>query len=253
MKLRTIFAALTSGAFAAHGAVIPVFDNQVGPGGVGSTFTPSYVVSSTDLLNGLSPTASGGNFAATEITGGLPVLTDGTYGTITEPGGAADRTHLIFAIAGGDSGTGTFATYTLNTSVNTLGYDIDRIVVYGGWNDNGRDQQLFTVAYSVVGSPAFIDLPPVNFNPAIGDNLQSATRVTLVETAPTSLASRVDEIRFTFSPTPENGYTGYAELDVIGRATIPEPASAMLFLGGLSALGVRRFRWSRTASRTVDR
>jgi PEP-CTERM motif-containing protein len=243
MRFPAIILALVAGTFAAHAVVIPVFDNEVGPGGAGSTFTPSYVVSTTDLLNSLTPSGFGGNFAAVEITGGLPVLTDGTFGTITEPGGAADRTHLIFAIAGGGSGTGTFVTYTLNTSVNTLGYDIDRIVVYGGWNDNGRDQQLFTAAYSLVGDATFIDLPPVDFNPVIGANLQSATRVTLAESAPTPLASRVDEIRFTFSPSPENGYTGYAELDVIGRATVPEPGSVMLLaLGALSALGVRRVR-----------
>jgi hypothetical protein len=242
MKLQAIAAALTTGAFAAHAAVTPVFDNEVGPGGAGSTFTPSYVVSSTDLINGLSPSAFGGDFAVTEITGGLPVLTDGTYGTITEPGGAADRTHLIFAIAGGGSGSGTFVTYTLDTSANTLGYDIDKIVVYGGWNDNGRDQQLFTAAYSLVGSPVFIDLPPVDFNPVIGANLQSATRVTLADNLGTRIASGIDEIRLTFTPSPENGYTGYAELDVIGAKTVPEPASTTLILGGLSVLALRRIR-----------
>ena len=245
MQLRAIVVLLTALVSAADAVVTPVFDNEVGPGGVGSTFTPSYVVSTTDLLNGLSPSASGGNFAATEITGGLPVLTDGTFGTITEPGGAADRTHLIFAIAGGGSGTGTFVTYTLNTSANSLGYDIDSSVVYGGWNDNGRDQQLFTVAYSVVGNSAFINLPPVDFNPTVGANLQSATRVTLAETAPIPLASGVDEIRITFSPSPENGYTGYTEVDVLGSARIPEPASPTLILGGLSILGACRVRGAR--------
>ncbi|HEX5177535.1 MAG TPA: hypothetical protein VFV83_10920, partial [Chthoniobacteraceae bacterium] len=213
MHLRASFFLLTALVSAAEAAVMPVFDNEVGPGGIGSTFTPSYVVSSTDLLNGLSPTAFGGDFAATEITGGLPVLTDGTFGTITEPGGAADRTHLIFAIAGGGTGTGTFVTYTLDTSANPLGYDINQIVVYGGWNDNGRDQQLFTVAYSVVGNAGFINLPSVDFNPAVGADLQSATRVTLADTAPIPLAFGVDEIRLTFSPSPENGYTGYTEID----------------------------------------
>jgi hypothetical protein len=53
MKLLAIVAALTAGAFSGHAAVTPLFDNEVGPGGAGSTFTPSYVVSSTDLINGL--------------------------------------------------------------------------------------------------------------------------------------------------------------------------------------------------------
>ena len=175
MKLRDFLALFCSAAVTSHGAVVVSTNNEVGPGGVGSTFTPSYAVSATDLINGLAPSAVGGNFAVTEITGGTPVLTDGVYGAITEPGGAADRTHLIFGIGGGGGGSGTFVTYTLNTAVNTLGYNISSIAVFGGWNDNGRDQQLYRAAYSVVGSPLFIDLPLVDFNPVIGANLQSAT------------------------------------------------------------------------------
>src|SRR4029453_4667414 len=147
--------------------------------------------------------AVGGDFAATEIPGGTTVLTDGIYGTITEPGGAPDRTHLIFGIAGGGSGTGTFATYTLDTSVNTRGYDISSIAVYGGWNDNGRDQQLYTAAYSTIGSPAFVHFPLRDFNPVIGAGLQSATRTTLSENALPFLAVGVDQVRFTFNPAPE--------------------------------------------------
>src|SRR5687768_7241985 len=131
MNSRFCCALFFAATVATHGAVQTVTNNEIGPGGAGSTFTPSYTVSSTDLLNGLLPTASGGDFAAVEITGGLPVLTDGTFGTITEPGGAPDRTHLIFGIAGGGSGTGTFATYTLDTVASPLGYDIDRFEVYG--------------------------------------------------------------------------------------------------------------------------
>ena len=246
MKIYLSLAAFFT-ATATQAAIQTVTNNEIGPGGAGSTFTPSYIVSSTDLLHGLLPTDSGGNFAAVEITGGLPVLTDGTFGTITEPGGAPDRTHLIFGIAGGGGGSGTFATYTLDTVANPLGYDIDRFDIYGGWNDNGRDQQLFTAAYSRVGDPAFVDLPLVDFNPAIPGNLQSATKVPLFETSPAQLATGVDQIRFTFSPSPENGYTGYTELDVIGRATVPEPGSALLLLASFGVLGLRRAARSRRA------
>lgn len=242
MKIQATVVIFCLAGFSAKAAVSISTNSEVGPGGVGSTFTPSYVVSSTDLINGLAPSASGGNFAATEITGGMPVLTDGVFGTITEPGGAPDRTHLIFGIAGGGSGTGTFVTYTLDTSVNTLGYDIISIAVFGGWNDNGRDQQLYTASYSLVGNPGFIDLPLVDFNPAISPNLQSATRTILTEDTLPLLASGVDEVRFTFSPAPENGYTGYAELDVIGTATVPEPGSVALVVFGLGFLGSLRGR-----------
>ena len=166
MNLHKSISAFFLAAVTSHGAVVVSTNNEVGPGGVGSTMTPSYIPSSVDLITGLVPSASGGDFAATEISGGIPVLNDGIFGTITEPGGAPDRTHLIFGLGGGGGGTGTFVTYTLDTSVNSLGYDINSIAVYGGWNDNGRDQQLYTAAYSLVGSSTFIDLPLVDFNPA---------------------------------------------------------------------------------------
>ena len=244
MNTKYPFCAVFLSAAAMQGAVVISTDNQVGPGGAGSTFTPSYVVSASDLINGLAPSAFGGDFAAVELSGGTPVLTNGTFGTITEPGGAVDRTHFIFGLGGGGSGTGTFVTYTLDTSVNTRGYDITSIAVYGGWNDNGRDQQAYTAAYSLVGSPLFIDLPPVNFNPVVASGFQSATRSIISDNVVPTLASGVDEIRFTFNtPPPENGYTGYAELDVFGSPTpVPEPGSVVLILAGMTLLATRRAR-----------
>src|SRR5262245_56628635 len=120
-----VFFVTTAPSFA---AVVVSTNAELGPGGVGSTFTPSYVVSSTDLINGMAPSAVAGDFAVTEITGGTPVLTDGTYRTITEPGGAADRTHLAFGIAGGGGGSGTSVTY--NLSASPFGYNISSVAVY---------------------------------------------------------------------------------------------------------------------------
>ena len=59
----SVIAFLTGAALTADGAVQIVTNNEVGPGGVGSTFTPSYAVSSTDLINGLMPSAFGGRMS----------------------------------------------------------------------------------------------------------------------------------------------------------------------------------------------
>lgn len=221
-------------------AVVVNTNAELGPGGVGSTFTPSYVVSSTDLINGMTPSAFAGNFAATELTGGLPVMTDGSYGVITEPGGAVDRTHGAFGIAGGGGGTGTSVTYSLTGSA--LGYNISSVAVYGGWNDNGRDQQLYTFSYSVVGDAGFVTLPlTVNFDSGAPANLQVANRTILTENALPFIATNVDAVRFDFPASVENGYTGYAELDVIG-VPVPEPGSMLLAGAGVAGLMLRRRR-----------
>jgi hypothetical protein len=225
----------------AFAAVVNSTDFQVGLGGVGSTFTPTYVVANNDLINGMTPSAFVGDFAVTELTGGLPVLTDGAYGTITEPGGAIDRTHGAFGIAGGGGGSGTSVTYSL--APNALGFNISSVAVYGGWNDNGRDQQLFTFSYSKVGDSSFVTLPlTVNFNPSVGANLQTANRTVMTENALPFLATNVDAVRFDFPAGVENGYTGYAELDVIGVAAVPEPGVSVLAGFGVAGLLLRRRR-----------
>jgi hypothetical protein len=233
--------AILASAAPSFGAVVFNTNAELGPGGVGSTFTPSYAVSSTDLINGLTPSAFAGDFAAVELSGGLPVLTDGAYGTITEPGGAPDRTHGAFGLGGGGSGTGTSATYSL--TANPLGYNISSVAVYGGWNDNGRDQQLYTFSYSVVGDPSFITLPiTVSFDSGAPGGFQIANRTILTEDALPFLAMNVDAVRFDFPPGVENQYTGYAELDVIGLAVVPEPGSMLLAGAGLAGLMLRRRR-----------
>ena len=217
----------------------PVIDtnSQAAAAPGAASFTPTYTVSSTDLINGLTPTASNGDFAQ-ELSGGLPVLTDGTYGTITQPGGAADRTHGAFAVAGNTAGT--TVTYTLNTAASPLGFNLNSIAVYGGWNDNGRDQQDYQVLYSTVQNPTtFTSLATVNFNPTVPDGTQSATRTIVTDTTGL-LATGVGALRFNFL-SPENGYTGYAEIDVLGSPT-PEPAGSALLCVGAAALMLRRRR-----------
>ena len=228
----------------ASAAVSVTTNAEAAPAPGGASFTPSYVVSSTDLINGRLPTASAGLFDL-ELGGGLPVLTDGAYGTITQPGGAPDRSHAALATVGGGSGSGQFVTYTLDTAASPLGFAIQRIDLYGGWNDSGRDQQFFALSYSTVNNPGtFIPLATGNFNPAVPADTQSATRLTVTENALPNLASGVGAIRFDFAgtPGPENGYVGYAELDVLGTAIVPEPAGAVMGAGAAGLLLARRRR-----------
>jgi hypothetical protein len=240
---RSVRAAVLGGivlaASPALAALQVITDFQVGSGG--ASFTPTYTPSSTDLINGQLPSSSAGDFTF-ELSGGLPVLTNGTYGTITQPGGAPDRTHGAFAVAGGGSGTGTFVQYNLNTAASPLGYNLTAIDVFGGWNDNGRDQQAYTVQYSTVANPGvFINLQSVSFNPTVGADLQTANRATINDSLGGFIATGVAAIRVNFDPATENGYSGYAEIDVIGAA-VPEPATAGIIAVGAAAFLARRRR-----------
>ena len=231
IALTAVALAVGGVAMDASAAVSIATDGQTGAG----PFTPTYTVSAIDLLNAVSPSASTGNFAE-EASGGTSVLTNGTFGTIS---GGNPGINTLFATAG----TGEQITYSLNLAASPQGYRITGIDTYGGWNDNGRDQQLYTVAYSTTAAPAtFTDLTSVNFNPAAGGD-PSATRVQITDTTGT-LATNVAALRFTFDQpsSPENGYTGYTEIDVFGTA-VPEPAAVcVLVAAGVGVLGRGRRR-----------
>ncbi|HET6408219.1 MAG TPA: hypothetical protein VFG14_10095 [Chthoniobacteraceae bacterium] len=216
--------ALQSAAFST-----PVITTQTGAAPL-SPFTPS----STDLLQTkLSGVTSGGNFTQ-ETSGGIPILNDGIF-TLNGGGAPADTRNLNLATGANNS----FVVFTLDTSVNTLGYDISSIETYGGWHDNGRDRQSFQISISLAGSDAFIDFGSINFDPTLGTTTSIPTGVRAV--FPATL-SGVDAIRFDFPTNQENTYAGYGEFDVIGTATIPEPTAALIGLFGGAATLLRRRR-----------
>ncbi|HEY2329343.1 MAG TPA: hypothetical protein VGI63_05975 [Verrucomicrobiae bacterium] len=78
-----------------------------------------------------------------------------------------------------------------------------------------------------MANPAnFISLAAVNYNPAIGSGIQSATRVTLASSDGV-LASNVAAVKFNFtSPASENGYCGYAGITVFGMASLASAVPA---------------------------
>ena len=202
---------------AANGVVVSTA-NQTGSGT--GLFSPTWTLATGSLIAGSSPSSTGTGTFNMEGSGGLPILTDGIYGSISN---SLAGNHPSFATCGPNAGTS--VTYTLPASA-TNGYDLTNIVVYGGWNDNGRDQQGYTVYYSTRQNPAnFIALTTVNFSPVISNSVQSATRVTIAPAATAPIAKNVGMIEFNFSTiSVANGYSGYAELQVFGQ---PSPVAVI--------------------------
>ena len=193
--------------------------NQTGRSGVG--FTPTWTAASGSLIAGLLPSSVGSGSFTLELCGGTPILTDGKVGSF------ADGNSTL--ATGGTSG-GTSVTYTLPGS--STGYDFYEAVVYAGWNDNGRDQQGYTMAYSTVSAPTtFINLASPSYNPPIPGSTPSADRVTLYSSTGAPMAQHVARVKFTFGPS-ENNYTGYSEIQVFGLPTVPFAIAPVTVSGG---------------------
>ncbi|HEV7867387.1 MAG TPA: PEP-CTERM sorting domain-containing protein [Chthoniobacteraceae bacterium] len=204
--------------------VTPTYDAQSGPGPF-APYTPltndllQTKVASTTVVAGVA-----GDFSR-EGTGGVPVLTNGAF-SIT---GITDNNPELATGANGTS-----VLYTLDLTGAPLGYDISQVIGYGGWNDGGRDRQLFDVYYSVIGDSGFTLMGRANFDPS-GPVGVSAARSTF-----DADLSFVDAIRFDFPGGQENGHAGYGEFDVVGLASVPEPGAAALLVMGFAFLGGRR-------------
>jgi alpha-L-rhamnosidase len=206
--------------------VVITSTNQTGASGV--AFTPTWgMATNGSLLAGKIPVAVG-SFSQEAYLGARSAnsLTAGGSLTITS-GGSPNTTSSNYVTCGASGGT--WLVYTLTGSTN--GYDLTNIVVYGGWGDNGRDQQAYTVYYSTIAAPSnFSALATVNFNPSIANNLPSATRVSIAHSTGV-LASNVAALKFDFTnPSCENGYCGYAQLAAFGRASAPLPTLPVLLL-----------------------
>lgn len=207
--------------------VIVTTTNQTGSGS--GTFYPNWtVVTNGSLIAGQPPSTASGNFSE-EVPGrNVNSLTRGGSLGLTQIAGTSGyTTSTNYVTCGNGSGAGSLLIYSLTNSAR--GYDLTNLTVYGGWADNGRDQQAYTVYYSTVTAPTnFISLAVVNLNPPIGTGLQSATRVTLTSSVGV-LATNVAAVRFDFtSPASENGYCGYAGITVFGTASIVPAVPAAL-------------------------
>lgn len=182
-------------------------------------------VSSSDLINGMTPATSSWN----TTNGAHPnELTDGIHGqTFAAVGNTVD---------GGWTTVGATATYTLGSGANGLGYDISSIQTIAAWINVGFGNQAWTIAVRTLGG-SFTDLATIDYQP-LGSG-GGATQVNLSSLNVTG----IDAIRFTANSV-NGGANGGAfvgrEIDVTGTSTVPEPAATLL--GALGAVMLLRRR-----------
>jgi hypothetical protein len=133
---------------------------------------------------------------------------------------------------------GTNIIYTLGGPSGA--YNISKIVTYGGWANNGRDEQAYTVYYSTFAAPTnFITLTANDYKVASvlttasgWNNYPDCSRST-IGAVNGVLAANVYAVGFNFfTPNGENNWEGYAEIQVFGTVA-PQPAfHAPTFSGG---------------------
>ena len=196
-------------------------------------FTPTgsaWVVDQADsLIHGLTPTSAPGNWSL-EIAGrnvnSLTVNTNLTLGII-QPSTTTSTNYVTY---GNGSSAGSSLVYTL--PANTYGYNVTNISVYGGWANNGRDQQAYAVFYSTVGNPTqFNYLAYVNDNPSIANNTADAIQAVINNASGGTIANNVYALEFMLNwPGVENGYCGLSAITVGGAAaTVPVPSVSITY------------------------
>jgi len=182
-------------------------------------FTPTWAPVSDSLIAGMLPTGTNGNFSLDVAGRTVASLTRG--GSLTITGLPGNNTSTNYLTCGDGYGAGSLLVYTLPPSAN--GYNITNITVFGGWKDNGRDQQAYTLSYVTAANPnTFTTLTSVNYNPPVPLNIASSTRVTVADSAGVVIISNAIAIKFDFTtPASENGYCGYAAITVQGATANP--------------------------------
>lgn len=190
--------------------------------------TPSWTPAADSLIRNLPPAMSVGNFSE-EVSGrNVNSLTAGDSLMISQINGDDGTTcSTNYVTCGNGGGAGSLIVYPLPASAN--GYSLTNITVYGGWQDNGRDQQAYTVYYATTATPSnFIELTNVNYLPSVPSGTASATEVTLANAA-RPIATNVTAVEFDFSsPASEHGYCGYVAITIEGTNSSPPAGPPIL-------------------------
>ena len=198
-------------------------------GQAGISQTNQGPASVTDLINDGQSTLA--NFTTSGFAG-FGNVTNLNNGTLGVPAG-------IGSVAG-ENADGIFsATFTLDTAVNTLGYDITGIDSHVGYDFSSRASQNYEVWYTTVGNATFTLLGTATYSPSFSGN-PASTLIKWTDTTGT-LVSGVNALRFDIKPfngtfgNGGNNEPAYREFDAFGVATVPEPSTLMLFgiAGGL--------------------
>jgi hypothetical protein len=241
MKLPTIgllSAVLAVGALPMSAAIILT-------GSYDTSSRAFYTPSSSDLINGLTPTTT---YVAKSPDGGaISVLTDGSVGL----SGATAPAYVVF---GGDfntdgspnfqgqaGGVGWRADYTLTGSAT--GYDITAFNVYTGHNDTRVNQNYRLFVQTVSSGGSWIQIGgDFAYNPNTGGGGNQSAFTSVTENTTGIVATGVTGVRLQTLQAVAYGAAMYREFDVIGTASaIPEPSTyAAVF--GILALGLAAHR-----------
>ncbi len=171
-------------------------------------------VSATDLLHGLTVSATGWNYG----NGATPAnLNDGTHGTSYDVTGAAAVATIAWTTVGAT------AEYNLGTGTGGMGYDITSIQSIADWNGASFGNQGYKIEVKPVGG-SYATLATVDYQPLSG---AGTTKVTL-----TGLdATGIEYIKFTANSVnggANGGAFTFREIDVFGVESGPDETPPML-------------------------
>lgn len=223
-----------------HGALVET--DQFSPSQTafdGNILNSDLIENGSAALSGMSTTGSVSSYPGDVAPyNSFSNLTDGAASISTTLNDISHDTYFdSAAFATGPSTTYTFSSPTgvTLTSINSI----------SGWgNTPPFSHQAFNVLISLVGSPTtFVPLANVNYNPwatnTAGPGGANSSQVTITDSAGT-IATGVAAIKFQFVSNGD-GIQVFREIDVLGSATTPEPASvSILAIGAVGLLARRR-------------